>query len=173
MLIGGETILLNCGRQIEIASVNFCPYGSDTITAINYLLADFELHVFFFFLSTLDENEIILKQWFQTRKMTFVISRFTPHLMKSVDVACLWSGIFFTETYYHFPDSIFANLFLPSQQQGYRQQIPLNFLSLPSEPRAMPLVKIMPGGNFGHQMSLESFVTLALVSAPTCVSVCI
>lgn len=50
---------------------------------------------------------------------------------------------------------------------------PLNFLSSPSELRAMPLVNIMPGGNFGHQMSLESFVTLALVSVPTCVSVCI
>lgn len=37
----------------------------------------------------------------------------------------------------------------------------------------MPLVKIMPGGVFGHQMSLESFVTLAPISAPTCVSVCI
>lgn len=37
----------------------------------------------------------------------------------------------------------------------------------------MPLVKIMPGGVFGHQMSLESFVKLALISAPTCVSACI
>lgn len=31
----------------------------------------------------------------------------------------------------------------------------------------------MPGGVFGHQMSLESFVKLALISAPTCVSACI
>lgn len=29
------------------ASVNFCPYRSDNITAVNYLLADFELQVFF------------------------------------------------------------------------------------------------------------------------------
>lgn len=48
-----------------------------------------------------------------------------------------------------------------------------NVLSSPSEPLATLLVKIMPGGVFGHQMSLESFVTLTPISAPTCVSVCI
>lgn len=42
----------------SVASVNFCPYRSDTITAVNYLLADVELQVFF--LQTLNENKIIL-----------------------------------------------------------------------------------------------------------------
>lgn len=100
---------------------------------------------------------------------TFGISRFIPHLITSVEV-CRSSS---TETYYHFPDSTFANRFLPSRRQGYRQQLPRNFLSSPSEPLEMLLVEIIPGCVFGQQMSLESFVTLALISAPTCVSVCI
>lgn len=166
-----DTVCLNCRRQNNNSGACtqsgtfvylqvWIPAPIRPILSPNYRLADFELQIFLRW----KQNFPI----FRRGRLLFGISRFAPHLMKSAGVLSS------TEKCYHFPDSIFTNAFSSiTTTTRLSPTITLSFPSPPSEPRAMALVKTMPGGVFGHQMSFGCVATLAPISAPTCVSVCI